>query len=75
MNPGSSLWSNAEKTKSQKFKDNFKNLFSANQKQKYEADPDEQPTPDTKKKKKGFRLPYWTNYIAWTCEYSTSYSI
>ena len=69
LNPGSSLWNNVEKTRFQKFKDGMRNMMTFQTKQKYETDPDEQrQVSDVKKKKKGWSLPHWTNYVAWTCK-------
>ena len=64
---GSSHWNYAKRSRMAKLKDSVRNILTFHQKAKYQTeDPDTQKLK--KKKKKGFSLPHWTNYIAWTCE-------
>jgi polycystin 1L2 len=74
VNGGSSLWNNVEQTKMQKFKDSMRNILTFHQKSKYEteggAGGDDGLTK--KKKKKGWSLPWWTIYIAWTSKFASN---
>jgi hypothetical protein len=70
INPGSALWTNAEKAKSAKFKDSLSKILfwknTGDQKSKYNSSDGE--TLTKKKKKQPFMFPHWFLYIAWICK-------
>ena len=68
VSSGSALWQNNERSRLQKMKDSIHNIMTAHQRAKYkpEADKVRPSGQPEKKKKKGWSLPHWTVYIAWT---------
>lgn len=65
VTPGSAPWGNVKRSRVSKLKDSVRNILNSHLKAKYKTkDPDANKLQ--RKKKKGFSLPHWTNYIAWT---------
>ncbi|XP_064637018.1 polycystin-1-like protein 2 [Lineus longissimus] len=66
INPGSALWTNAEKAKSEKFKDSLRKILfwknTEDQQSKYSSDSE---ALTKKKKKQPFLFPPWFLYVAW----------
>ena len=74
ITPGSSLWTNVEMSRFDKFKESMNNILSSHQRAKYVSDepPQENFFDGKKKKKKMFMFPHWMIYIAWFSKYIIS---